>query len=273
MHEVGPGWKRTEAWKPPLAKVVPPAERLDRARGRGNGRRGRLRPRRRSRTTLPRAPTARSLFRPVGRLGSPLTAAIATVRARSPTRSSTNPLTGPEPTPGANVTYTNNPDLPGDDSFTYRAFDGVDYSNTATVTIHIGTRASAAPAGACDGPDDERCRLALTLSPAPSFGESSLAFSEDTTYSVPLPPKEVVMHFDDDIAFDPSGLATCDASSILGTSTADAIAACPNARVGSGTATATTGSQHDPLRGHGVQRGALRREPSRSCFRSTGSSG
>ena len=146
--------------------------------------------------------------------------------------------------------YTPDIDFTGDDSFTYRAFDGADYSNTATVTLHVGGSPPPPPPPP-PPPGVTGQTMSAAVSPdtqsASSFGEASLAFSEDTTYSGPLPPKEVVIHFDDDIAFDPSGLATCDLSSIQGMSTADAIAACPDAQVGSGTATATTGASTIPF--------------------------
>jgi hypothetical protein len=137
---------------------------------------------------------------------------------------------------GPGSTYTSNAGFTGEDSFTYRAFDGADYSNTATVTVHVGTSPPPPPPGEVTN-QTMSAMVTPDAQSASSFGEAGLTFSWDTTYSVPLPPREVVIHFDDDIAFDPSGLATCDLSSIQGVSTAQAIAACPGTEVGSGTAT------------------------------------
>src|SRR5262249_16547077 len=49
-----------------------------------------------------------------------------------------------------------------------------------------------------------------------------------------LPVKEVVWPLDNVFAFDTTGLAQCPASSVMGMTTAAAIAACPGAQVGSG---------------------------------------
>lgn len=75
---------------------------------------------------------------------------------------------------------------------------------------------------------------------ASTFSPASLQLSSDTTFSgTPnVSTKEAVIHFDNDIAFDPTGLATCNPSLIQGATTAGAIAACPGAEVGSGQLTA-----------------------------------
>jgi hypothetical protein len=60
------------------------------------------------------------------------------------------------------------------------------------------------------------------------------------------PVKEIVLHFDNDFAFDTTGLAQCSASSVSTQHTAGAIAACPGAQVGSGHATFTSTSTTIP---------------------------
>ncbi|WP_172826882.1 Ig-like domain-containing protein [Flammeovirga sp. SJP92] len=50
-------------------------------------------------------------------------------------------LTGDLP----NLIYTSNTDFEGDDSFTFRAFDGEDYSNTATVSITVKAVPNSVP--------------------------------------------------------------------------------------------------------------------------------
>jgi hypothetical protein len=79
-----------------------------------------------------------------------------------------------------------------------------------------------------------------SLSPAPpdaTITGVSLSFGFDAGYTGGFSPvpKQTVFHFDNDIAFDPTGLATCSPASIAGMTTAGALAACPGARVGSGT--------------------------------------
>jgi hypothetical protein len=80
-----------------------------------------------------------------------------------------------------------------------------------------------------------------SLSPAPpdaTIVGTSLSFGFDAGYtgSFSPVPKQSVFHFDNDIAFDPTDLATCSPGSIAGMTTAGALAACPGARVGSGSA-------------------------------------
>jgi hypothetical protein len=79
-----------------------------------------------------------------------------------------------------------------------------------------------------------------SLSPAPpdaTIVGTSLSFGFDAGYTGGFNPvpKQTVFHFDNDIAFDPTGLATCSSASIAGMTTAGALATCPGARVGSGT--------------------------------------
>ncbi len=188
--------------------------------------------------TAPVCPDATVTVAPGGSIGlSP-----SCTDSDGPNSLSYSVVSGPTHGTLSGATYTNNAGLPGDDSFTYRAYDGADFSNTATVTIHVGTEPPPPPPPPPGGVTGQTVNAAVspdTQSPS-SFGEASLAFSWDTTYSTPLPPKEVVIHFDDDIAFDPSGLATCDLSQIQNASTADATTACSAALVGSGTATIVT---------------------------------
>jgi hypothetical protein len=86
-----------------------------------------------------------------------------------------------------------------------------------------------------------------SLSPAPpdaTIVGTSVSFGFDAGYTGGFNPvtKQTVFHFDNDIAFDPTGLATCAPASIAGMTTAGALATCPSARVGSGTATYNAGA-------------------------------
>ena len=77
-----------------------------------------------------------------------------------------------------------------------------------------------------------------------SFGGVSLRIDFDTAYSsLPGPPglREAVIHLDDDFIFDTSGLAQCDPSQLNAKPTAAAMAACPGAQVGSGSAALNNG--------------------------------
>jgi hypothetical protein len=58
----------------------------------------------------------------------------------------------------------------------------------------------------------------------------------------PDPTSKVVLKFDDDIKFDPSATQTCKASQLEGTTRAQALDACGNAKVGAGSAVACAGS-------------------------------
>jgi alpha-tubulin suppressor-like RCC1 family protein len=70
-------------------------------------------------------------------------------------------LTGTAPI----LTYMPNNDYTGTDSFTYRVYDGKDYSNTATVTITIAQSAKSAP---------------------PVANDQSITLNEDGTYAITL---------------------------------------------------------------------------------------
>ncbi len=85
------------------------------------------------------------------------------------------------------------------------------------------------------------------VNPAPVSATSSgvsLSFGFDTTYSGGFSPvpSGTDFHFDSDIAFDTTGIPQCDPASITGMSTAQAMAVCGAARVGSGTALYNAGA-------------------------------
>jgi hypothetical protein len=72
-----------------------------------------------------------------------------------------------------------------------------------------------------------------------AYGPASLRIVWDTTYNPSALPSPQTMsdaniHFDNDFAFDTTGLTQCPATSLAGTTTAAAIAACPGAHLGSG---------------------------------------
>jgi hypothetical protein len=85
------------------------------------------------------------------------------------------------------------------------------------------------------------------VNPAPASATSSgvsLSFGFDTTYTggfSPVPSGSD-FHFDSDIAFDTTGLPQCDPASITNMSTAQAMAICGAAKVGSGTALYNAGA-------------------------------
>jgi hypothetical protein len=80
-----------------------------------------------------------------------------------------------------------------------------------------------------------------TSQSATTFGGAALRIDLDAAYDSydPAMPAQsgAVIHLDDDFAIDTTGLGTCDPGSIGTLSSSDAIAACPGAQVGSGTAT------------------------------------
>ena len=81
-----------------------------------------------------------------------------------------------------------------------------------------------------------------TTQSSTTFGGSSLHIVLDTAYDSYNPPTPAqsgaVVHLDNDFALDTTGLAKCDPATIAALSTSNAIAACPGAQVGSGSATA-----------------------------------
>ena len=85
-------------------------------------------------------------------------------------------------------------------------------------------------------------------SPTPLNGSTpsgvSLSFGFDATYSGGFSPGPslVVFHFDNDIAFDTTGLPQCAPASLAGLTTAQALAICGPAKVGSGTVIYNGGS-------------------------------
>jgi hypothetical protein len=80
-----------------------------------------------------------------------------------------------------------------------------------------------------------------SVNPDPAFAIStpvSLTFTYDATYtggSNPV-PMQTTFHFDNDISFDTTGIAQCPLASIHNATRAAALAACPAALVGSGSA-------------------------------------
>jgi hypothetical protein len=87
-----------------------------------------------------------------------------------------------------------------------------------------------------------------SVAPVPVAGSTlspvSLSFGFDAAYSGGFNPvpSGVVFHFDNHIAFDTTGLAQCDPSSITGEVTSKALFACGAARVGSGSAAYNNGA-------------------------------
>jgi hypothetical protein len=71
-----------------------------------------------------------------------------------------------------------------------------------------------------------------------ALGPASLRIDLDFAYDATKAPRltEAVIHTDNDFSFDTTGLTECDPATLAGTTTAQAIAACPGAKVGSGTA-------------------------------------
>jgi hypothetical protein len=80
------------------------------------------------------------------------------------------------------------------------------------------------------------------------YGPASLQIVWDTTYNPAAFPtsqtlQDATIHFDNEFAFDTTGIAQCPPASLTGTTTAAAIAACPTAVLGTGgNATLTGGS-------------------------------
>ena len=150
------------------------------------------------------------------------------------------------PSPGSlspTAIYTPTIGFTGDDSLTDRAFDGADYSNTATVTFHVGTSPPPPPPGQVTGQTVNATATPDTQSSS-SFGGTSLELGWDTTYTGGFNPtiSQAQIHFDNDFAFDATGLAQCDQTLITPLDTAQALAACPGAEVGSGSLTVTGSS-------------------------------
>jgi hypothetical protein len=108
------------------------------------------------------------------------------------------------------------------------------------------TGAVAQPAIA--GASVSTATMGATASPTPNslttFSGVSLAFGFDASYSGGFNPvpTNARFHFDNDVAFDTTGLPQCSPASILGQSTAQAIVTCGGAKVGSGSATYNAGA-------------------------------
>jgi hypothetical protein len=90
--------------------------------------------------------------------------------------------------------------------------------------------------------------MGASASPTPdsltTFSGVSLSFGLDASYSGGFNPvpTHVKFHFDNDVAFDTTGLPQCAPSAIIGMTTAQAIAACGSAKVGSGSASYNAGA-------------------------------
>jgi hypothetical protein len=74
-----------------------------------------------------------------------------------------------------------------------------------------------------------------------AFGPADINVTVDTSESPPTPAaqtaSQTVVDFDKDFKFTPGRLATCNATNLAGTTTAQAQAACPGSQVGTGAAT------------------------------------
>ena len=98
----------------------------------------------------------------------------------------------------------------------------------------VGSRVARA-AGATVG----SVAISGSVSPAPVSAAStpvSLSLSYDSTCSSGFSPgvQRLTFHFDDDLAFDTTGIPQCSLASITNASRAAALAACPGSVVGSG---------------------------------------
>jgi hypothetical protein len=110
------------------------------------------------------------------------------------------------------------------------AIGGTAESATADVVGQSMT-ASAAPTGQSPSVFSG---ASLNLGWSTAYDESPIAFFPSL--------REAVLHLDNDFAFDTTGLAQCQLSSIQGKFHAQAVAACPNAVVGSGSAIINAGA-------------------------------
>jgi hypothetical protein len=114
----------------------------------------------------------------------------------------------------------------------------------AFTVCSIGAVAQPSAAGASLG----TVTMGASASPTPvsltAFSGVSVSFGFDASYSGGFNPvpTQLVFHFDNDVAFDTTGLTQCSPSSILGQSTAQAIVTCGGAKVGSGNATYNAGT-------------------------------
>src|SRR4051795_985636 len=88
--------------------------------------------------------------------------------------------------------------------------------------------------------------------PANNYGGVSLQSTIDQTFSSYAPASPIstgsTYHFDDDFVLDTSGLAQCSAAALAATTTAQALAACPGAKIGSG----SENFHNDPPFGPGI---------------------
>ena len=120
------------------------------------------------------------------------------------------------------------------------------------VTLSLTLLGSAALSSSASGAIDS-VSTSVSVSPTPvsltSFTGVSAKLSMHASHSGGFTPllKGTDFHFDDDIAFDTTGLPQCDPTAIQGMFTAGAKATCPGSVVGSGTFLLNAGAFHGVL--------------------------